>query len=129
MQMITKYTAGMQGYLYKVPPSVHVVILNMIGIPDGPYYINIIILIANGEEECPIKLRSSDVSATISLAFHATTISSVLTCGIVGWGGNSMAQEKGRADEIMKKSSGVIGRQQASFDSQTTDRQNGQHTE
>ena len=48
--------------------------------------------------------------------FYSSVLSSVLTFGLLAWGGNACKQDKEVLDKIIRKASGVVGRTQDNLD-------------
>ena len=71
---------------------------------------------ANSRLYCLRKLRSFNVQSDILSSFYRAAISSVLTFGVVCWGGSITDRDKARLDKIMTKAGQVTGQRQKTFD-------------
>ena len=58
---------------------------------------------------CLRKGRSFGVDASLLAIFYNAVVRSVLTFGVVCWGGNIFKRERGRLDKIVKKGDQVVG--------------------
>ena len=48
--------------------------------------------------------------------FYSSVLSSILTFGLLAWGGNVCKRDKEVLDKIIRKASGVVGRTQDNLD-------------
>ena len=62
------------------------------------------------------KLRSCNVRQELLQMFYSSVLSSVLTFGLLSWGGNISRRDVETLDKIIKKASGVVGRTQDNLD-------------
>ena len=88
--------------------------------------VDFIIKKANSRMYCLRKLRSFDVNSNLLSIFYNASVLSILSFGIVCWGGGISVHEKGRLEKIVKKASRIIGENQLSiqnlYDRRLTDK-------
>ena len=61
------------------------------------------------------KLRSFDVSADILNLFYSSVVRSVMSFGLVCWGGNLVKDDVNKMDKLIKRASSIVGRKQDDF--------------
>ena len=61
---------------------------------------------------CLRKLRSFNVQEQLLQTFYTAVLSSVMSFGLVCWGGGASKQDRNRVDKQIKKASGVVGKRQ-----------------
>ena len=65
---------------------------------------------------CLRKLKSFDVNSQLLQLFYTSVIGSVLSFGLVCWGGNVSKTDKDRLDRVIRKAERVIGTEQHNMD-------------
>ena len=77
---------------------------------------------------CLRKLRAFNANQKMLQMFFTSVVNSVLTFGLICWGGNISKQDKGRLDGVIRKAGRVVGVQQHDIDTlidkRTTDKMN-----
>ena len=77
---------------------------------------NVVLTKANTRLFCLRKLKSFNVRQELLQMFYSSVVSSVLTFGLLSWGGNICRRDRETLDKVIRKASGVVGRVQDNLD-------------
>ena len=77
---------------------------------------NVVLKKANTRLFCLRKLKSFNIRQELLQMFYSSVVSSVLTSGLLSWGGNICRRDRETLDKVIRKASGVVGRVQDNLD-------------